>query len=120
MEKIEGQQPLCRERLDKEPRRVAWYPGSEKRADAFMKAVGGVEELGQDISNGDSTSAPSTYIPWLFKSGLTPEEVSTNFLLSVHTYCRNSLVAFRHKDVMHLHACLVQPDGEAWAQTADL
>ena len=69
---------LCRERLDREPRRVAWYPGSEKRADAFKKAVGGVEELGQVLSNGESTSAPSAYIPWLFKSGLTPEEVSAH------------------------------------------
>ena len=67
---------LYRERLDREPRRVAWYPGSEKRADAFKKAVGGVEELGQELGSAESTSAPSSYIPWLFKSGLSPEEVS--------------------------------------------
>ena len=73
---------LCRSRLDKEPRRVAWYPGSEKRADAFKKAVGGVEELGQELGSGKGTSAPSTYIPWLFKSGLSPQEVSAHLTLA--------------------------------------
>ena len=37
-----------------------------------------MEELGQELSAGESTSAPSAYIPWLFKSGLSPEEVSAH------------------------------------------
>lgn len=81
---------LCwrRERLDREPWRVAWYPGSEKRADAFKKAVGGVEELGQGLGqglgSGESASAPSAYSPWLFKAGLSPEEVSPGHIPTAH------------------------------------
>ena len=67
---------VCRERLDREPRRVAWYPGSESRADAFKHAGAGAEELGQPLQNGHSASAPSTYIPWLFRAGLSPAEVA--------------------------------------------
>ena len=91
---------MRRGRLDKEPRRVAWYPGSEKRADAFKKAVGGVEELGQEISNGESTSAPSTYIPWLFKSGLTPEEVCAYLnITSPEHHSNGSVLAALHGQV---------------------
>ena len=55
---------------------MAWYPGSESRADAFKHAGVGVEELGQPLQNGQSASAPSTYIPWLFRAGLSPAEVA--------------------------------------------
>ena len=55
---------------------MAWYPGSESRADAFKHAGAGAEELGQPLQNGHSASAPSTYIPWLFRAGLSPAEVA--------------------------------------------
>ena len=55
---------------------MAWYPGSESKADAFKHASAGVEELGQPLQNGHSASAPSTYIPWLFRAGLSPAEVA--------------------------------------------
>lgn len=66
----------ARKRLDREPRRVAWYPGSEQRAQAFRAAMPGVEELGTVLQGGSGAkAAPSAYIPWLFKAGLSPTEV---------------------------------------------
>ena len=61
---------------------MAWYPGSESRADAFKHAGAGAEELGQPLENGHSASAPSTYIPWLFRAGLSPHEVAPHALRS--------------------------------------
>ena len=57
---------------------MAWYPGSEGRADAFKHAGAGAEELGQPLQNGRSASAPATYIPWLFRAGLSPHEVGAS------------------------------------------
>jgi hypothetical protein len=70
---LKGACKCGRERLKKEPRRVAWYPGSEQRAKAFMAAMPGVEELGVVME--DSQHAPSSYIPWLFQAGLSPDKV---------------------------------------------
>lgn len=54
---------------------MAWYPGSEKRAAAFKAAIPGVEELGTTIEGDAHAAAPSSYIPWLFKAGLSPDQV---------------------------------------------
>ncbi|BDA42382.1 hypothetical protein COCOBI_03-2690 [Coccomyxa sp. Obi] len=67
-----------RARLDREPRRVAWYPGSEKRAAAFKAAIPGVEELGAIVEDDQQSAAPSSYMPWLFKAGLSPEQARTD------------------------------------------
>lgn len=69
-----------RARLDREPRRVAWYPGSEKRAAAFKAAIPGVEELGAIVEDDQQAAAPSSYMPWLFKAGLSPEQVCPDCL----------------------------------------
>ena len=75
---------LCRVRLDKEPRRVAWYPGSVERAAAFKKAIPGVEELGSVLDGREAQHAPASYIPWLFKAGLSPEEVGQPHCVCMH------------------------------------
>ena len=55
-----------RRRLGAAPRRVAWYPGSKDRQDAFRRKFGErVEELGAE------TGAPAT--PWLLATGLDPD-----------------------------------------------
>ena len=58
---------------------MAWYPGSERRAAAFRAAVPGVEELGVAVpaseAAGGAQPPPASYIPWLFRAGLSPEEV---------------------------------------------
>ena len=45
--------------------------------------MGGVEELGQPLESSFSTSAPKTYIPWLFRAGLSPQEVQ---FIPLHCY----------------------------------
>ncbi len=59
---------------------MAWYPGSEKRAAAFKAAIPGVEELGAIVEDDQQAAAPSSYMPWLFKAGLSPEQVCPYFL----------------------------------------
>lgn len=54
-----------RQCLAETPRRVAWYPGSNDRFDAFRNRFPNAEELGVD-------SGPGTQ-PWLLATGLTPE-----------------------------------------------
>lgn len=63
----------CRRRLARLPKRVAWYPGSHQKHAAFKAKFAGVEELGADSS---PAAKPTGYLPWLFKSGLSPDEVS--------------------------------------------
>lgn len=64
-----------RESLLRLNRRVAWYPGSEKRFAAFRSKFKDAEELGVQLGE-DSEPKPEGYLPWLFKSGLSPAEVS--------------------------------------------
>lgn len=64
----------CRQRLAREPRRVAWYPGSTQKAAAFRSSLPGIEELGA-AAPADAGAPPQAYLPWLFKAGLSPEEV---------------------------------------------
>jgi hypothetical protein len=76
---------LCtRERLAREPRRVAWYPGSEAKVADFRAAIPGVEELGTAVNGAEDGHAaatqplkapPAAYSPWLFAAGLSPEQV---------------------------------------------
>ncbi len=54
---------------------MAWYPGSEARAASFRAAIPGVEQLGTVVEGDSAKAAPSSYIPWLFKAGLTPDQV---------------------------------------------
>ena len=65
---------VCRQRLAREPRRVAWYPGSTQKAAAFRSSLPGIEELGA-AAPADAGAPPQAYLPWLFKAGLSPEEV---------------------------------------------
>lgn len=65
---------VCRQRLAREPRRVAWYPGSTQKAEAFRSSLPGIEELGA-AAPADAGAPPQAYLPWLFKAGLSPEEV---------------------------------------------
>ena len=89
MEKIEGQQPLLQGTPGQGTPEGCVVPRQREARGRLQE--GGRRRGGtraghqQGLGSGDSTSAPSTYIPWLFKAGLSPEEVSTNFLLSVHT-----------------------------------
>ena len=65
---------VYRQRLAREPRRVAWYPGSTQKAEAFRSSLPGIEELGA-AAPADAGAPPQAYLPWLFKAGLSPEEV---------------------------------------------
>ncbi|KAK9835218.1 hypothetical protein WJX81_006473 [Elliptochloris bilobata] len=65
-----------RQRLAREPRRVAWYPGSEKRAQTFRSSLPGIEALGTAVPP-EAGATPQTYLPWLFKAGLSPSEART-------------------------------------------
>eukprot|EP00884_Botryococcus_braunii_P012779 jgi/Botrbrau1/21501/Bobra.174_2s0009.2 len=72
-------------KLDALPRRVAWYPGSEKRAAAFQAAFPQAACLGYEVPQGHTTPA---CIPWMFASGLTPEQVNPPSTLSLKTLGR--------------------------------
>ena len=62
----------CRKRLAELPRRFAWYPGSDKRSAAFKAKFRDAEELGTAVEGGETSAG---FLPWIFKSGLTPDEV---------------------------------------------
>lgn len=64
--------PFFRKALDQEQQRVAYYPGSQDKFKRFKDAFQGVEEHGSQAmqTNGFKT------MPWLLKTGLTPEQVS--------------------------------------------
>ena len=64
----------CRERLAELPRRFAWYPGSDKRSAAFKAKFRDAEELGTAVEGGETSAG---FLPWTFKSGLTPDQVGT-------------------------------------------
>ena len=64
----------CRQRLAELPRRFAWYPGSEKRWAAFKAKFRDAAELGTPVDGGEQSAG---FLPWVFKSGLTPDEVRT-------------------------------------------
>ena len=53
---------------------MAWYPGSTQKAEAFRRCLPGIEELGA-VAPADAGAPPQAYLPWLFKAGLSPEEV---------------------------------------------
>jgi len=77
----------CRERLDAIPRRVPWYPGSEKRYTEFKAKFKGAQELGQVSSQ----PAPASCKPWLFEAGLTPEQVPPPPPHSFPSHCFKAL-----------------------------
>ena len=62
---------LHRRRLDAEPQRVAWYPGSKERMADAERRIPGLKGYGQapKPSNGHAFS------PWLFADGLSPDQV---------------------------------------------
>lgn len=66
----------CRRKLNAVPRRVAWYPGSREKAATFLKTFRNAEELGIKHPAGSDSTFEGKYIPWLFRPGLTPDEVS--------------------------------------------
>ncbi|KAK9787722.1 hypothetical protein WJX73_000861 [Symbiochloris irregularis] len=79
---------VLRKRLDEEPRRVSWYPGSRERLNHAKQSIPGLRELGQraesgpqaSTSSGPSQSASSgsnVYEPWLLSTGLTPDQANT-------------------------------------------
>lgn len=81
-----------RDRLNDEPQRVAWYPGSEQRLVQAKKTISGLQPLGRRLQpgpehpadDGDSkisktpngkAAPPTTYWPWLLSTGLSPQQV---------------------------------------------
>lgn len=65
---------VARNKLAALQKKVAWYPGSVERHSAFKARFPDAEELGTDGAGSDAKK-PAAYLPWLFKSGLTPEQV---------------------------------------------
>lgn len=61
---------MCRARLAAEPQRYPYYPGSDKRFDAFRASFPQAEELGQAQGGGQGGQ-----VPFLLVAGLSPEQV---------------------------------------------
>lgn len=86
----------CRDRLDQEQQRVAWYPGSNERMAAAKKRIPNLQELGKpavpepgtsttDSSQPNGHADPrglSKTSPWLLSTGLTPEQVQLRGLIT--------------------------------------
>ncbi|KAK9814745.1 hypothetical protein WJX72_010772 [[Myrmecia] bisecta] len=61
-----------RKRLDAEPQRVPYYPGSDKRFAAFRTEFPDVQELGQAVPEGSGRQQP-----YLLRTGLSPDQANT-------------------------------------------
>ncbi len=67
----------CRRRLDREPQRVPWYPGSDKRQAAFCQKFATAEAHGSDQAvRHEGVKAA----PWLLQAGLSPDKVGNTFV----------------------------------------
>ena len=65
----------CRRRLDREPQRVPWYPGSDKRQAAFRQKFATAEAHGSDQAvRHEGVKAA----PWLLQAGLSPDKVGSS------------------------------------------
>lgn len=71
---------MHRSRLASIPRRVAWYPGSQKKYSQFKNKYKDAEELGVAVPKGDEHAE---YYPWLLRANLSPEEVRLPLTLTL-------------------------------------
>ena len=52
---------------------MAWYPGSDKKYQEFKGKFSDAEEFGVKVH---ADEYPAAYHPWVFKSDLSPDEVT--------------------------------------------